>query len=78
MARIGLAIALQQQQKFDQANAALREAIRLKPESADAHIGLGDSFAMIGKLDEAISEFREAIRFAPENADRPLPAWICA
>ena len=58
------------QRKWDQAIAELREAIRLKPELADAHAQLGDILANV-KHDSsgAEAEFREAIRIKPSFAE---------
>ena len=44
--------------KLDEAIAEYREAIRLKPDYADAHYNLGIALATRGKLDEAIAEYR--------------------
>ncbi len=52
---------------LDKAVAALREAIRLKPEFAYAHANLGVALMRQGKLDEAIAEDREAIRLRPDD-----------
>ena len=56
------------QGKLDEAIAAYREAIRLKPDYAEAHSNLGIALAGQGKLDEAIAEYREAIRLKPDYA----------
>ncbi len=53
---------------FERAVAALREAIRLKPDDAAAHDNLGAALYLQGKLDEAVAEFREAIRLKPDYA----------
>ena len=49
--------------------AALREAIRLKPDYAPAHLSLGVALATKGRLDEAIAAYREAIRLRPNDAE---------
>jgi tetratricopeptide (TPR) repeat protein len=46
--------------------AEYREAIRLKPDYAEAHNNLGNALAGKGQLDKAIAEFREAIRLKPD------------
>ena len=43
-----------------------REAIRLKPDYAEAHNNLGIALTDQGKLDEAVAEYREAIRLKPD------------
>ena len=56
------------QSKLDEAIAAYREAIRLKPEFAKAYSALVLALKAQGKLDEAIAAYREAIRLEPDNA----------
>ncbi len=63
-----LGIALAGQGKVDEAVAAFREAIRLKPDYAEAHNNLGIALAGQGKVDEAVAEHREAIRLKPDYA----------
>ena len=53
---------------LEQAVAAHREAIRLKPDDAIAHNNLGLALDEQGKLDEAVAEYREAIRLKPDDA----------
>jgi serine/threonine-protein kinase len=48
--------------------AALREAVRLRPDDAPAHANLGLALMRQGKLEEAIGEDREAIRLKPDDA----------
>ena len=56
--------------KLDEAIAEYREAIRLQPELAAAHVNLGAILCdQLGKPDEAEIEFREAIRLQPELAE---------
>ena len=50
------AIALADQGKLDEAIAEYREAIRLKPDDAEAHNNLGNDPERQGKLDEAIAD----------------------
>ncbi len=52
---------------LDKAVEALREAIRLQPDSAYAHSNLGLALMRQGKLDEAIAEDRAAIRLRPDD-----------
>jgi len=49
--------------------AELREAIRLKPDHADAHFALGVELYTSGSIAEGIAELREAIRLKPDHAD---------
>ena len=53
--------------KLPDAIAEYEEALRIKPDYAEAHTNLGTLLAgMPGKLPEAIAEFRAAIRFRPD------------
>jgi tetratricopeptide (TPR) repeat protein len=52
----------------DEAIAAYREAIRLRPDDARAHTNLGNALRDQGKVDEAIAAYREAIRLQPDLA----------
>ena len=55
--------------QFPQAERALREALRRKPEYAEAHSMYGVLLDMLGRHEEARLEHRRAIRFAPEKAE---------
>ena len=45
-----------------------REAVRLRPQDARAHVSLGNALAEQGKEDEAIAAYREAVRLEPDSA----------
>lgn len=47
----------------------MREAIRLKPDDAEAHYNLGVALRARADLDGAITEYREAIRLKPDDAE---------
>lgn len=49
-----------------EAEAAFREAVRLAPSLADAHLDLGLVLGREGRLDEAIDSIRAALRFNPK------------
>jgi tetratricopeptide (TPR) repeat protein len=49
--------------------AAGRAAIRLQPDSAEAHTNLGIALGDLGKTEEAIAAYREAIRLKPDLAE---------
>jgi Flp pilus assembly protein TadD len=53
----------------DEAIAAYRAAIRLRPEHSRSHNGLGGMLRAQGKLDEAIAEIKQAIRLMPGHAE---------
>ena len=47
--------ALQKQGKLNEAAASYEQALRLKPDFAEAHHNLGDVLRLQGKLDEAVA-----------------------
>jgi len=49
----------------DEAIREYRDAIRIKPDDADAHINLGIALQAKGLPDEAIREYENFIRCAP-------------
>ena len=46
-----------------------QEAIRLKPDYAEAHLNLGNALQRQGQLAEAVGQYQEAIRFKPDYAE---------
>ena len=50
-------------------SASLHQAIRLKPDYANAHINLGYLLQEQGKIEEAYAECKEAVRVEPANAE---------
>jgi Flp pilus assembly protein TadD len=58
--------ALMRDHDWDGAIAEYREAIRLRPDYAQAHLELGLALAGKGDSDGAIAEYREAIRVEPD------------
>jgi tetratricopeptide (TPR) repeat protein len=52
---------------LEPAVAALRKALRLKPDDAEAHRSLALTLKLQGKLDEAIAEFRTVKRLNPKD-----------
>ncbi len=63
-----LAVVLGEQEKWDDAVSAGREAVRLNPEDDAAHDNLGVSLGVKHDWNDAISEFREALRLNPDDA----------
>ena len=68
---MSMAYALQIQERLDEAVAAYREAIRLKPDYAQAHYNLGTALFAQEKFDEADAEFAEAKRLKPDIDEEP-------
>jgi predicted O-linked N-acetylglucosamine transferase (SPINDLY family) len=66
-----LARALSSEQREAEAVLCFRQALRLKPDFADAYKYLGDSLRGHGglKVDEAVASYRDAIRVQPDHAD---------
>jgi protein O-GlcNAc transferase len=53
------------------------QAIRLKPDYAEAHYNLGVALEQAGKVSEAIQHYREAVRIKPDYivAQNRLARW---
>jgi len=64
-----LGVTLAQQGKLDQAIPTLREAVRLKPDYAQAQHNLGVALAHQGRPDEAVACFRQALQCKPDYAE---------
>ena len=69
MAHFKLGWVLGEQGQLDEAIAACRRAIELKPDHADAHYSLGNFLARTGRLDEAVAAYRKAIALRPDHAE---------
>jgi predicted O-linked N-acetylglucosamine transferase (SPINDLY family) len=65
-----LARALAKQRRGEEAVLCFRQAVRLKPDFADAHKHLGDTLRWCrgAAVDEAVASYREAIRLKPDDA----------
>lgn len=61
-------VALADKGLTDEAIREYKEAIRIRPEYADAHFNLGVDLKSKGLIDDAIREYKEAIRIDPEDA----------
>jgi protein O-mannosyl-transferase len=60
---------LDQQGEQTEAISQYQEAVRLKPDFAEAHNNLGNALGMKGQTDEAIHQYQEAIRLKPDLVD---------
>jgi len=74
-----LGVALAKSGAREQARAHIEEALRIKPDHANAHFNLGLWLAMEGKWAKAAAQYREAIRLRP-NYPKALNnlAWMLA
>jgi len=52
--------------KYEECAKAFREAVRLKPNFAEAWALLGAAFGLLGKFQESIYASKEAIRLKPD------------
>jgi tetratricopeptide (TPR) repeat protein len=55
--------------RLDEAVAHFQEALRLRPDYADADCNLGASLASLGRMPEAIARYKEALRLKPGLAE---------
>ncbi len=53
------------QNNFEDAAQAYRQALKVKPDSADAHYGLGLCLARLERYPEAVKSFEQALRHKP-------------
>ncbi len=60
-------LALDREGKRSEALAAFQDAVRLNPNSAEAHLNLGKTEFSLGQVHEAIAELQEALRLDPGN-----------
>ena len=56
---------------------AYREALRLKPDFADAWNNLGVAYGKLGRHQEAIEAYREALRLKPDDAAAWYNLGVC-
>ena len=57
------------QGKLEEAIASYRQAVRLKPDYAEAYNNLGNALKDQGKLEEAIASYQQALRLKPDYAE---------
>jgi Ca-activated chloride channel homolog len=55
-------------EKFEEAIKAFKEAIKLKPDYADAYLQLGESYREIGKSKEAVEAYKQCLKYQPDSA----------
>jgi len=66
---LGATLMMMNSNRWDEAVAQLSEAVRLNPDSAEAHHSLAVALARQGRLTNAIPQFAEAVRLEPANSD---------
>ena len=54
------------QNNFEGAAQAYRQALKFKPDLAQAHYGLGLALARLERYQEAVNSFQEALRYKPD------------
>jgi len=69
LAHYNLGDALSAGGRFGEAEAELRETIRLKPRFARAHNNLGMAIDSQGRTEEALASYAEAVRLKPDMAE---------
>ena len=55
-------------QRYQEAMEAYKEAIRLKPNYAEAHYNLGLAYGNLGRYQEAVEAYKQSIRVKPDDA----------
>ena len=60
---------MKKQGRLEEAEASYRQAIKLKPNLAQAHNNLGIIMKELGRLEEAFSAFIQAINLKPDFTD---------
>jgi len=68
MAHNNLGNALQRQGRLEEAVTHYNEAVRLKPDYAEAYNNLGDALHGLGRLEEAVASYKKALRLMPDLA----------
>ena len=63
------ALALQRADRVQEAIGHYEQALRIKPDDAEAHYNLGTALESVGKTQEAIAHWQEAIRLRPDYAE---------
>lgn len=60
--------ALFKAEKFEEAVKAFTQAIKLKPDHADAYSYLGDAYYELGDVKKAVDAYKLALRYKPDSA----------
>jgi tetratricopeptide (TPR) repeat protein len=62
-----LAMALVSQGKAEAATPHFENVVRLRPDSARAHLNLGANYLHAGRIEDATTEFQKALKIDPDN-----------
>jgi tetratricopeptide (TPR) repeat protein len=63
---LNLSLVYYKEKRFQDAIAAAQQAVRMKPDLAEAWNNLGAAFAELGRWDEAVSAEQNALRLRPD------------
>lgn len=55
--------------RYEEAIAALKDAIKLKPDYADAYFGLGHAYSDLGRWKESLEAYTQVIRLKPKDTE---------
>jgi tetratricopeptide (TPR) repeat protein len=61
-------VELMQEGKLEEAEAKLREAVRLRPNHGPAHLSLGNVLRKLNHCDQAVPEYEAAAKLVPKDA----------
>ena len=62
-----MGIALQEQNKLEEAIEAYKKALAIKPDYAEAYYNMGNALKEQGKLEEAIEAYNKALAIKPDH-----------
>jgi tetratricopeptide (TPR) repeat protein len=69
LARVNLGLALLQRGQVDEAVAHYQTALKINPDSAQAHSNLGVALFQKGQLDDAVAHYQKALEISPNSAE---------
>src|SRR5262249_32673057 len=68
LAWFNLGVLLQHHYRDEEALAAYREALRFKPDLAEAHANIGTTLDRFGRMEDAVAALQTAARLKPDSA----------
>jgi tetratricopeptide (TPR) repeat protein len=63
---LALSVLYFQTQRYEDCIAAAREALKIKPDQAEAYANIASAYHALGKLDDTIAALREEVRLNPD------------